>query len=150
VLHLQRTAGNAAVTRTLQRMFHNKGFQAPQERVSEDEEDQDWGEDEAAPQEEEEKEPTVLDLFEVEVIRYRSINEKEEYDIEDARVQGLLRFWDGSLGKVLKIASSAFTDSKSQTIDQIIARIKANGYKCHHNATESLGEIIAKMRAAQE
>jgi hypothetical protein len=64
LLHLQRTAGNAAVGRTLQRMFHNKAWQAATERKrSDDDEPQDWGGDNGGP-EEEEKEPTLLDLFE--------------------------------------------------------------------------------------
>ena len=135
LLHLQRTAGNAAVARTLQRMFE----------PGDEEEEQDWGEDEGGRQEEE-KEPTLLDLFEGKVIAYRSINEKEVYDNTDPRVDGLLKFWAGPFGKPLNVTASKVTDRRDQTIDQIIARISAAGYACHHNATESLEEIIVKLR----
>jgi hypothetical protein len=135
LLHLQRTAGNAAVARTLQRMFE----------PGDEEEEQDWSEDEGGRQEEE-KEPTLLDLFEEKVIAYRSINEKEEYDNTDPRVDGLLKFWAGPFGKALNVTASKVTDRRDQTIHQIIARINAAGYACHHNAADSLEEIIVKLR----
>jgi hypothetical protein len=145
LLHLQRTAGNAAVARTLQRMFHNKAWQGGKEQEPGDDDSQDWGDDDSG-QKEEEKEPTLVDMFEEKMIAYRSINEKEEYDNTDPRVAGLLAFWDGPFGRALNAASSKVIDSRGQTIDQIIARIRAGGYKCHHNATESLEQIIAKLR----
>jgi hypothetical protein len=150
LLHLQRTAGNAAVARTLQRMFHNKAWQAATERKrSDDDEPQDWGGDNGGP-EEEEKEPTLLDLFEEKMIAYRSINEKEEYDNTDPRVDGLLKFWAGPLGKALNVTASTVTDNGGRTIDEIIARIHVAGYSCHHNATQSLEEIIAKLREIEK
>jgi hypothetical protein len=84
------------------------------------------------------------------MIAYRSINEKEEYDNTDPRVDGLLKFWAGPLGKALNVTASTVTDNGGKTIDQIIARIHLAGYSCHHNATQSLEEIIAKLREIEK
>jgi hypothetical protein len=153
LLHLQRTAGNAAVARTVQRMFHNKAWQAATEREHSDDDDepQDWGDDGDSGQEEEEKEPSLIDMFEAKVIAYRAINEKEEYDNTDPRVAGLLTFWKSSLGKTLGIRASAVgaTDNRDQTIGMIMDRIEEGKYGCHHNASDSLEQIIKKLRQSE-
>jgi hypothetical protein len=152
LLHLQRTAGNAAVARTVQRMFHNKAWQAAQEREhSDDDEPQDWGAEGDSGGPEEEKEPSLIDMFEAKVIAYRAINEKEEYDNTDPRVAGLLAFWKSSLGKALGIRASAVgaTDNRDQTIAMIMDKIDESKYGCHHNASDSLEQIIKKLRESE-
>jgi hypothetical protein len=141
LLRLQKSAGNAAVAGVLQRM-------KPEGATAEDDasgwyDEQDLKRDEEV----EQQEPDIVDLFEDVVATYRSINEGEEYDpATDKRVQGLIKFWDGPFGAALKPLAATVADSKGNTVDMIVKRVKENDYKCHHNATIGLEEIIKRLR----
>jgi hypothetical protein len=136
VLRLQRSAGNAAVARTLQRMLKHKAAS---------DSDDGWSDSDS---EGEAPQPTVLDMLETHVNAYRSIDEGVVYYQDDPRVTNLLKFWDGTFGRVAERAIK-FTDSRGRTVGELIGVIRATT-GCNHRPAEAIQEIIAKQRKEDE